>query len=167
MSDDPTPRFALPVLQPGQAQKELYHNEALALIDLGLHPCVIAMGVDTPPSAPILGACWIIGTAPTGVWAAAANYLAGWTAGGWRFVAPQDGMTVWSLQDGVYARFAAGNWTIGEAHYARLLIDSVQVIGPQQPSIANPVGGSVIDGEARASIATIIDALATHGLIAR
>jgi hypothetical protein len=27
---DTTPRFALPFILPGQAQKELFHNEALA-----------------------------------------------------------------------------------------------------------------------------------------
>ena len=33
-------RFALPFILPGQAQKELYHNEALAAIDAALHPAV-------------------------------------------------------------------------------------------------------------------------------
>ena len=35
-----TVRFALPLIAPGQAQKEAYHNEALAAIDAALHACV-------------------------------------------------------------------------------------------------------------------------------
>ena len=33
-------RFALPFLVPGQAQKEVFHNEALATVDALLHPAV-------------------------------------------------------------------------------------------------------------------------------
>lgn len=30
---DTSARFALPLILPGQAQKEIFHNEALALLD--------------------------------------------------------------------------------------------------------------------------------------
>lgn len=33
MSMETTARLGLPLLAPGQAQKELFHNEALALVD--------------------------------------------------------------------------------------------------------------------------------------
>lgn len=35
---DATARFAFPLIAPGQAQKELFHNEALARVDALLQP---------------------------------------------------------------------------------------------------------------------------------
>ena len=64
-----TARFALPLLHAGQAQKELFHNEALVLADGLLQPCVEALGLDTPPPSPAPGQCWIVGDSPTGAWA--------------------------------------------------------------------------------------------------
>lgn len=52
---DTTPRLALPMLQPGQAQKEMFHNEALALLDLATQAVVEAVGVDAPPGDPVPG----------------------------------------------------------------------------------------------------------------
>ncbi len=46
-----------------------------------------------------------------------------------------------------------------------VLIDGTQVLGPQQPAIADPTGGIVIDGPARAAIDAILDALQVHGII--
>ena len=41
------------------------------------------------------------------------------------------------------------------------------VVGMQQPGVSTPVGGSVVDTEARAAITALISSLAAHGLIAR
>ncbi|OYY62911.1 DUF2793 domain-containing protein [Sphingomonas sp. 28-62-11] len=166
MSDTQTARFALPMLQPGQAQKELYHNEALVLLDLAVQPVVVEIGLNVPPTAPSPGQSWIVGASPTGAWSGTATHLAGWTGGGWRFVAPSDGMTVWSLADALQARFAAGVWVVGESRAARLMVGNQQVIGPQREAIAAPIGGPTADTEARAAITSILAALRAHGLIA-
>ncbi|MGL1728872.1 DUF2793 domain-containing protein, partial [Vibrio parahaemolyticus] len=49
-------------------------------------------GLNTPPATPEDGQCWIVGTMPIGAWSQQANALAGWTAGGWRFVEALIGM---------------------------------------------------------------------------
>ncbi|MFX4817188.1 DUF2793 domain-containing protein, partial [Acinetobacter baumannii] len=56
-----TSRLALPLLAAGQAQKEMFHNEALALIDLALAAAVESVGLNTPPATPEDGQCWIVG----------------------------------------------------------------------------------------------------------
>src|SRR3546814_21161687 len=81
MSEETSTRLALPLLNPGQAQKEMTHNEALTLLDLTLGAFVRDIGVAEPPAAPAIGDCWLIGAAPVGAWAGQAHALAGWTAG--------------------------------------------------------------------------------------
>ncbi len=166
MSDETTVRLGLPLLQIGQAQKELSHNEALALLDFAVQPVVEAVGVDTPPTAPAEGACWVVGASPSGAWAGQAHALAGWTAAGWRFVPARDGMAAWSRADDAIARFSGGSWTIGRISGTRLVLAGTAVVGAQQAAIANPVGGSVPDAEARTAIVAILAALRSHGLIA-
>ena len=62
-------RFALPFILPGQAQKEAFHNEALALIDAALHACVAGDPTDEVPTVPAAGESWIVGPGATGAWA--------------------------------------------------------------------------------------------------
>ncbi|RZF59210.1 DUF2793 domain-containing protein [Sphingomonas populi] len=166
MTDDMTARLALPLLSAGQAQKEMSHNEALALLDLFVQPVVLAVGIDTPPATPAAGQCWIVGAAPTGVWAGHAQHLAGWTEGGWRFCIPKMGMRAWNLADADEALFDGSGWSVGILRGARLEIQGVQVVAVQQSAIAAPSGGTIADAEAREAISAILAALHTHGLIA-
>ncbi|RYD23975.1 MAG: DUF2793 domain-containing protein [Lysobacteraceae bacterium] len=165
MSDDRTPRLALPFLQPGQAQKETTHNEALALIDLTVQASVVAVGTNVPPVAPVAGNAWIVGTAPTGLWSGQARAIAGWTSGGWRFVMPREGMAVWSVADGQVARFVTGAWITGVLAGSHVSIGGVDVVGPRRAAIPDPTGGTVIDVQARATILAILGCLRGHGLI--
>lgn len=166
MSESTSARFALPLLAAGQAQKEITHNEALALIDVVLQASVVAIAPDDPPATPALGEAWIVGAAPTAAWAGRAWTIAAWTAGGWRFVGPCEGMTVWSLFDERTVTYRDGYWRIGELRASRVVIDGIDVLGPQRGAIAAPVGGAVVDVEARVAIGSVLAALRDHGLIA-
>lgn len=166
MSNDSSARLTLPFLAAGQAQKEMTVNEALTRLDIAVQASVIAGGIDTPPAAPESGQCWIVGDAPTDEWSGRAGMLAGWTSGGWRFVRPVEGMTAWSAAEGMTWRHIGGAWKAGELGGSRLVIGGVQVVGAQQPAIAAPSEGSVIDAEAREALASILAALRSHGLIA-
>lgn len=160
-----TSRHALPLLQPGQAQKEMWHNEALALADALLHPLVEAVQA-APPTAPVPGQGWLVAAGASGAWAGQADALAVWTGGGWRFCRPTEGMTAWVKAAGVAARYTGSAWELGLLDAARLRIGGVAVVGPREAAIANPSGGSVVDGEARAGLAAVLAALRSHGLIA-
>lgn len=166
MTDIQTSRFALPLLQPGQAQKEMFHNDAIAALDMIVQPSAEAINVNTPPTTPESGQIWIVGSAPTGAWGGKVGQLACWNAAGWRFVPPVEGMLVWVIADALSARFAAGLWVLGEEVCANLVIDGDQVVGPRQSAIATPSGGAVIDAESRAALAAVLTALRAHGLIA-
>ncbi|MEM8695168.1 MAG: DUF2793 domain-containing protein [Pseudomonadota bacterium] len=163
---DTTARFGLPFIQPGQAQKEVFHNEALALLDAAVHPTAESRGDNVPPAIPVEGRSWIVGTAPTGEWDGHANDLATWTAGGWRFVAPIEGMRIWRRDAGFFSFWTGASWRDGEVVGDLLVIAGKTVVGPQQSAIGEPIGGSTVDGEARAAVVSILAALRAHGLIA-
>lgn len=166
MSDDMTSRFGLPLIQPGQAQKELSHNEALALIDLLVGPAVLELGRETPPGDPLPGQAWIIGAAPTGDWTGKAHALAGWTAGGWRFVDPVEGISCWVTESSAFALFSGGNWQLGQLRGESLTLGGLQVVGARHAAIAEPASGTVIDAQARATLNIVLAAMRGHGLIA-
>ncbi len=92
----------------GQAQKELFHNEALQILD-----CVAGASVEEPPrnDPPVSaaeGATFIIGPVPTGAWSGKAGQLANMSAGGWRYVVPADGMSALVKTSGLRAEFRSG-----------------------------------------------------------
>lgn len=166
MEHEMTARLGLPLLATGQAEKELTHNEALALVDLVLGAGIKGIGTNAPPPDPAVGEAWIVGGAPTGAWAGRAGSVAGWTGGGWRFMAPFEGLSVWIVAEKLHARFTGEAWTIGEVRASRVLVDGVPVIGPRNAAIAVPTGGTVVDSEARAVLGAVLAMLREHGLIA-
>lgn len=140
-----TSRWGLPLLAVGQMQKEVTHNEALALVDALLVPVVEGAPQNAPPPAPVAGQCWLVGSAPTGAWTGQAHKIACWTSGGWRWVAARARMTV-RLADGRVAVFNGAAWILP---------------GP----LAVPTGGAIIDSEARAAIGVLIGVLRASGWV--
>lgn len=140
-----SPRFALPLLFAGQSQKEVTVNEALLTADVLLHLAVEAV-VTTPPAAPASGQCWLVGASATGAFAGKSGRIANWSDGGWRFVAPREGMRAYDIAASAYRHFAGGNWQIAAAPVA-------------------PAGGTVIDSEARAAIGNLIATLRAAGVL--
>lgn len=159
-----TARFALPLLVAGQAQKEVFHNEALAAIDGALHACVEGAPLAAPPPAPAVGQSWIVGDEAEGDWAGKADSLALWTSGGWRFVAPVPGMLAWNQAAGVWMRWTGTGWSAGTLPATALVIDGQQVVGPRLDEVPSPSGGTIIDAEARNAIDGLIATLKSHGL---
>lgn len=160
-----SPRFALPFILPGQAQKEAFHNEALALIDAALSACVEEGPLAAPPAGPAPGQCWIVAAGATGVWAGEEDRIACWTGGGWRFVAPVPGMLAWNLDLGCFLYWSGAGWSDGNMPAERFTIAGQQVVGPRLADVPSPSGGTIIDAEARAAVDAIIATLKSHGLI--
>ena len=161
-----TSRLGLPFIEPGQIQKELFHNEALRRIDVALAAAVETVGANTPPASPADGQCFIVGPAPTGAWAGQAKAIAGYAAGGWRFVAAVAGMRALDKASGLTATFDGAAWVVGTVKGATLELAGSQVVGARLAAVANPSGGASVDAEARAAIVAILDRLRGHGLIA-
>lgn len=160
-----TPRLSLPLLQAGQAQKEVSHNEAITLLETFSAGMVESVGDNAPPADPQSGQAWIVGMAPTGDWMGQPDAVAIWTSGGWRFVPAKEGMALRLAGSGVRIERGPASWGHGVLAATAIVIGGMQVVGPRLPGITPPGGGSVIDVEARAALASILVALRTHGLI--
>lgn len=137
-------RHDLPFLIAGQAQKEYFVNEALARIDMLLHP-VVEGELSGPPAEPAVGLCYIVGTGAGGAWADETASIAGWDGTQWTFVKPAYGMAAFDRSIG-QSKFFKGFWAASS--------------GPEEPA-----GGAVIDTQARDAIANILVALRIAGII--
>ena len=160
-----TPRLALPFITPGQAQKELFHNEALQALDIVVAAAVEAGPSETPPQSPMAGNCYLVGSQPVGSWSGKAHCIAAFTGGGWRFADPVEGLSAYLKPDGVWLVYRAGGWELGVVRGSSLVLGNQQVVGARQPAIAAPTSGGTVDTEARTAIGNILGALRLHGLI--
>lgn len=142
--DNATPRFVLPLLYTGQAQKEAFVNEAFARIDAALH-CAVHGVRSAPPENPASGDAWLVAASASGDWAGNESAIALYQGGGWTFIVPRDGMHVFDRSSGQECLFF-GLWRKASA-------------------IAEPVGGSTVDGEARAAIANLVVSLQAVGVL--
>jgi len=158
-------RLKIPYIDAAQVEKSVTHNEALALLDVVVGAAVDGFLVNTPPASPAVGTCYVIGDAPTGAWVGHALALAGYTDGGWRFIAAVDGLSALDMASGETVVFRDGTWERGHVRAASLSVGGVQVVGARQAGVSDPAGGSTVDVEARAAIASILAGLRSHGLI--
>jgi hypothetical protein len=140
-----SPRFGLPLLFAGQAQKEFTVNEAHALIDLLLHP-VLEGQADAPPSQPQNGECWLVGGNPTGEWVGHEFQIASYQDRIWVYATPRDGMRLLDRS------------TMQDIFYRNGLRRAV----PPEPI----TGGATVDQEARRAIEQLIAALVAGGILA-
>lgn len=141
-----TQNFELPLLYAAQAQKEITHNEALVLIDALLGGCVEAVVNDPASINPDEGKAWIIGAAPVGVWSGRVGQIAVYSAGGWRFAPALPDMRLFDRSADVILTHNGTGWTAPVA-------------------IAEPSGGTTVDAEARATLAALLAALRSAGLL--
>ncbi|MEW4468369.1 DUF2793 domain-containing protein [Parasphingorhabdus sp. JC815] len=141
-----TSRFGLPLLAVGQAHKELFHNDALLLLDFLINPVVKAVTNDPDILQPVEGDCWLVGTAPVSGWSGKAGRIAGWSGGGWHFIKPQESMRIIISGSNSPAIYRNAVW-----HF------------PSQ--IDAPTGGTTIDPEARLAIDSILDLLRRAGIL--
>jgi hypothetical protein len=152
-------------LSAGQAQKEFLHNEALQTLDILVAAAVEEGPRADPPALPAVGASYLVGTSPTGVWAGKSQSVAAYTSGGWRFVTPIDGMSVYVKANASWANYRLGAWEMGALRGLNLVIGGQQVVGSRAAAIGSASGGATVDSQARVAIDQILGALRQHGLI--
>ena len=113
MSDDATPRLALPYLAAAQAQKYVTLNQALALLDGLVQTAVESRSTAAEPASPADGALYILPASPTGAdWSGqAAGTVMRFEAGAWTVLESQPGWIAYVKDEGVLLVQASGGWT--------------------------------------------------------
>jgi len=137
----------------------------LQVLDTLIAAAVVDLPANDPPQSPSAGDCYLVGDAPTGEWSQFPGNIAAFGGGGWRFIAPREGMTVLVTPSGFIAAYRAGAWEMGAVRASRLMVDGMQVVGAQAAAIADPAGGATIDAQVRATVSEMLAALRQHGLI--
>ena len=139
-----TPRYSMPLLFAGQAQKEFFVNAALSRFDALIHSSIEGEA-DAPPADPADDGCWLVAGGASGTFAGRDGHLAFRQSGEWTFVAPRDGMRTYDRSARQFVIYAAG-W-----HRASVP--------------AAPGGGETIDAEARTAINEMIAMLRQCGIL--
>lgn len=104
-----TPRLALPLIAPSQAQKHVTHNEALSRLDDIVQLAVASHLTAAPPASPSAGERHIVAAGATGIFAGHVGEIATFEDG-WRFVAPSPGWLAWSEDGGLLLAYHDGSW---------------------------------------------------------
>lgn len=129
----------------GQAQKEFFINQALAVVDALLQRGVSG-SFAAPPTEAIEGQCFRVSANATGDWVGRSDDLAVHLGGAWHFVSPQEGMTIFDRGAGALLHFNAG-WQVAS-----------------EPTV--PSSGTTIDTEVRIALSELIEALRNIGIFA-
>jgi hypothetical protein len=143
-----TGRLFLPMLAVGQAQKEITHNEALAMIDALISAVIEGRQPAPPPSLTEndAGKCWLVAASASGFWLAKSDQIACWTGGSWRFNVPVSGMRIWNAATNSQMIWRNNAWQ-------------------ESVAISDPSAGSVIDVQARSAVVAILQLLRQSGLL--
>lgn len=105
----------LPYILPGQAQKHITHNEAIAALDTLTQLAVLDRDLNAPPVTPNVNMRYIVGPTPTGGWAGKANQVTAWDGATWLFHAPEPGWLAFVLDENGLIAWSGTAWlpTIG------------------------------------------------------
>lgn len=110
-----TPRLKLPLLDAAQAQKHVTVNEAIARADSLASARVESRSLATPPTGAVDGHAYIVGVGGAGDWSGQDGNVALFLNGGWAFLAPWSGMTLWVESEHDHVTYADGVWMGGHA----------------------------------------------------
>ncbi|MEO1046676.1 MAG: DUF2793 domain-containing protein [Pseudomonadota bacterium] len=141
-----TSRHGLPLLYPGQAHKEVAHNEALARIDL-LMGAAVEDVADIPDSlTPQPGQSWLISATASGIWAERQGQIAAFLENDWIYLLPREGQLLYIIASQTRTVYRDGSWQDAEGFSA-------------------PQGGATVDSEARAAVVALSETLERLGFL--
>lgn len=105
----------MPYMSAAQAQKEVTHNEALAILDAVVQMAVEDRNLTTPPGTAAEGQIFLVATAgATDAWTGYSGYFAHLYNSTWRFYAPSEGWRAWIKDEDLYTIYTGSSWMDGD-----------------------------------------------------
>jgi Protein of unknown function (DUF2793) len=106
--------------------------------------CISVLALSTPPGSPVNGNTYVVGAAPTGLWAGQANSIAYWAVdpqdgpsitpniatGAWEFYTPLAGWSVFDNATGLTWRYSGTAWNFTRIASTASLAASATVAVP-------------------------------------
>ena len=136
------------------------------MIDALAGACVEQRALGVPPGSQTPGRCYIVASGASGAWAGKVDQIAVATEGGWRFIAPREGLRAVVASEGIDAVYRGSSWIYGDLRGSIVTVGGNQVVGGRGAAIPDPAGGTTVDSQARATLASLLATLRTHSLIA-
>ncbi|MBV7255197.1 DUF2793 domain-containing protein [Pacificimonas sp. WHA3] len=160
---DQTDSFSIPLLQAGQAQKDVTHNEAVLRLERWLAPRVKSRSLAVPPAAPDIGDAWVVAAGGAAQWAGHDGRIAEWR-GRWMYLSPPDGLLIWIEDEDALLMRKNGVWRDDGLPVDAISLRGTKLFAADPQPVVDPAGGGVIDVEARAAIAALLASLRGMGL---
>lgn len=135
------------------------------MIDALAGACVEQRTLGVPPGSPTPGRCYIVASGASRAWAGKADQIAVATEGGWRFIAPREGLRAVVASEAIDAVYRGSSWIFGDLRGSVVTIGGNQVVGGRGAAIPDPAGGTTVDSQVRVTLASLLATLRTRGLI--
>ena len=113
-----TTHLGVVLLEQSQAQKDVTVNEALARIDAILNTGAISRTLAAPPGSPAEGDVYLVASSgATDDWEGQENAIAYFDGGIWRFMVPQEGMSLWLRSEDKFYIWFNDEWNAETNHW--------------------------------------------------
>ena len=113
-----TNQLGLTLVEAAQAQKHITVNEALVRLDAAAALTVVDWDLALPPSTPVDGAAYLVGSSAIAEWTGKDQHVAIWSNGGWVYLAPKTGWEAWNLAIGAPVTFDGVSWGANVAEFS-------------------------------------------------
>lgn len=131
------------------------------LIDTLLQGRVMSVGLNTPPATPNDGECYIIGTAPTGVWSGFANGIAIRDSGTWTVIVPLEGWKIYDRATEQDYQYTGTAWAVYAIPSATKQAEWDQAYSERNRWDGGSAGLNAVTGRASLSLGTAAQANVT------
>lgn len=105
-----TARLNLPLIDAGQAQKNITHNEAILALDQFVQAAVLSQTLAAPPATNNEGDSYIVAASASGAWTGKTGQIAAFQQGGWNFYPPAIGCLVWVVAQSRIFAWTGSAW---------------------------------------------------------